>query len=163
MKNNKSNIVRMTIMPALLTAVIVGVGSYYAFGTQQDLDVAPACVKTYEIDKVSFAYPCEWTLTGREGATTWSAKGTVTAPDGKASFSYPSPDIGLHGMASKGKEDVVVNGKTYVMETFADGNELVSFIDMGTDINQYGYNFMLASEGTAHGEELLNILSSVKF
>jgi hypothetical protein len=120
------------------------------------------CYKNYEKDEVKFEYPCDWE-TDVKGEETWSAVGTVVAPGGKASFTYPAPDFGLHEMELVEESMTTINGNDYSTKKFEGNQQTIVIVDMGTALSEYGYNLMLAYENSTYEEELNHILSTFEF
>lgn len=188
MNNPKGNSTVAVIIAVVLTALIVGGASYYMFNNRvQDLEQqvkelqvseqetpkseetvssAPVadkeCYETYTEGKVSFDYPCDW-KTDVTNKNTMSAVGTVVAPDGKASFHYPAPDFGLHGMELTDEGSVKINGKDYSTKTYEGNGQTLVFVEMGTALSEYEYNLMLAYESSEYKDELDHILETFEF
>lgn len=189
MKNSKCCSSVAVIIAVVVTALIVGAGSYYMFNNRvqmleqqvEDLQMAEQeaqnseeevvtkapvktkeCYKTYEADGLSFDYPCDWKkdVTGGE---TMSAAGTVVAPDGTASLHYPAPDFGLHGMELTNEGFVTINGTGYPSKTYEGNGTTLVFIATEGTIEGKGYNLMLAYDSTKYKAELDQILSTFEF
>lgn len=156
MKNNSA--VRTAVLSSLLTAIVVG-GIVYYLSAKGMLPIAieKGCYKQYDTGTFTFEYPCDW-RTDVSGGTTWTQTGTVVSPDGKASFIYPAPDIGLHDAELVEQKTIIINGKSYLIKSYRSGEMDFSFIEYtGTD----GYSVMINSEGGAYQDELVRILSSI--
>jgi hypothetical protein len=183
MENSKGNSTVTVIIAIVLTALIVGGASYYMFNNrvqqleQQVVDMQASeqetpkseevvadekCFETYREGSVSFAYPCDW-KTNVTDEDTMSAVGTVIAPDGKASFHYPAPDFGLHGMELIDEGIVTINGNDYSTKTYEGNGQTLVFVEMGTALSEYEYNLMLAYESSEYKDELDHILETFKF
>lgn len=183
MNNPKGNSTVAVIIAVVLTALIIGGASYYMFNNQvqelkqqvEDLQALEQetpksgkvvadeeCYETYTEGNVSFDYPCDWE-TDVTGKDTMSAVGTVVATDGKASFHYPAPDFGLHGMELTSEGSVAINGNDYSTKTYEGNGQTLVFVEMGTALSEYGYNLMLAYESSAYKDELDHILETFEF
>lgn len=174
MKNSKSLLPLVLGVTTLLVIVAIGYIVFNQLNNSQTEQLAnnnqltEVCYKEYteeipfENKQISFSYPCDW-LTNVANKSSWSEVGTVVAPSGNASFHFPAPDMGLHGMDLVNEEIVSINENDYMAITYSVNGETLVFVDMSKDINQYGYGFMLAYKDSSYKDALYRILETIKF
>lgn len=170
MENSKSGIIGFIVI-----AVLVIGGAWYGLmyktpapGTVKKTQTVAVCYSTFSKEKfglvdgkpvtMSFEYPCGWTMN-----TTTQGWVSVTAPGGKASFSWPILDIDIHDFADQGTFTTKINGVDYMGHRYATATKTAEFLYVpitdGTDLN--GMTVMYTDE--ASKVEVYHLLSTMKF
>lgn len=189
MENSKNKSIFYIFITVIFTALIVGGFSYYFYNNkikllkheltdtttvQMNVDSKTNCPSKYAMERagrdqekkenysyrIAFKYPCGWDFFSPGGNTF-----KVSSPDGKASFSWPGPEMGLMpGFGPIEKNTININGKSYSIEKLKYNSGLTEeLIIVDIPIPNEFPAFLLSYQNESYRNELEQILLSLEF